>query len=340
MNILLHVGMPKCGSSALQSYLSSEEFTHATQGKCAYLALHADGKLLQGENIVRKTASSVHGYCASHNGNLMSSYTPDQQSEVRAILHEMAQRYDTLVFSCEGWGAHPQHFKDDCLFADAAFDVTVLAYVRPQVEWMNSAWWQWGAWTKLPMGQWINRNRPQAQWHSLLQQWAAMPWVKKVDARLLAGDVVQDFMHYLGYEIAGQTRTNQSLPGIVLRLFQHNRQLRPGPHDSAIEFVLARHLQLEAGKTPWIIRPQMVQNLLDYYLPDNKMLLEMLPAGMRQKMHDDPRWWSPAPYEERKLSPVQVKNLDREELEQLAVSALESIRDLDNELRKLRSLDE
>jgi len=339
MNILLHVGMPKCGSSALQAYLSSEEFTRATQGRCAYLVLQGDGQLLSGKIITAKSAVSVHGYCTSHLGTVLSDYNPKQQGEVKATLRELAQQYDTLVFSCEGWGAHPQHFKDDCIFSDAAFDVTVLAYIRPQVELMNSAWWQWGAWTKLPMGQWVNRHRPQAQWHSLLQQWAAMPWVKKVDVRLLAGDVVQDFMSYLGYQIAGQKRTNQSLPGIVLRLFQRNRQLRPGPHDSAIEFVLARHLQFEAGKTPWVIRPQMVQNLLDYYLPDNILLLDMLPDGMRQKMGDDPRWWSPAPYEERKLSPVQVKNLDREELERLAVSALESIWDLDNDLRKLRSSD-
>jgi uncharacterized small protein (DUF1192 family) len=337
MNVLLHLGMPKCGSSALQTYLSSPTFAKDSGGRCAYVALHAGGKLLWGDALHANAAASPFGYCSSHMGNVLSRYTPDQKRAVQAGMRDLLRSHDLLVLSCEGWGANHTLFFDDCLFDDPAFQIGALAWVRPQIEWMNSAWWQWGAWSKASASKWIQHTRPKAQWHTAARAWSKKPWVKQVGFRLLEGEIVQDFMGLLGYPVSPQASANESLPASVLRLFQRNRSLRPGVHDSAIEFSLARHLRLGGGKTPWILRQKMVERLLKYYRKDNEALLAALPADQGERMRNNPLWWDASAYAERTLSTPTPGAPKVDELEALTVAALETIARLDAQLRRLES---
>ena len=341
MKLILHIGMSKCGSSALQSYLSSVAFQQAVGGGAVYVALHQGGVVFHGDDLIKRAAVSPHGYWTSHAGEIVADLSPANRVRVCSELRELGQRYGTVIMSNEGWGARPHLFGEEGLFADLAgngFEIVVLAYVRPQVEWMNSAWWQWGAWTKAPLERWVNQNRPRAKWSNILQEWVIKPWVTQVDARLLDTNVVHTFMSYLGFSVEAGSRVNSSLPGVVLRLFQRNRELRPGPHDSAVDFALARQLRIEQGKSPWVIGPKRVEQLLEYYREDNQQLADLLPREQSEAMLADPRWWSMDPYLERELQPAQIKRLNPDELEQLVVAALEAVYRLDGELRQLRSL--
>lgn len=335
MNVILHLGMPKCGSSALQTYLSGPALQRDTGGRCTYVALHAQGKLLAGPDLMAYARASAYGYCSSHAASVISQYSASQKRSLRSQLQELGKQYETLIFSCEGWGPNAHRFARGCLFADKAFDVTVVGYVRPQMEWLNSAWWQWGAWGELSLGKWIERNRVKALWHTVMQAWAAQPWVRQAQTRLLNGEVVQDFMSSLGYHIPAQPRANQSLPATVLRLFQRNRRLRPGVHDSAIEFVLARQLKMEGGSTPWVLRQRMVSELLPFYRKDNERLLETLPAEQRQKMQGDARWWDAAHYLQRPVGRPVAGQIDAAALEKLTVAALEAVHRLDAQVRQM-----
>ncbi|MBK1723532.1 hypothetical protein CKO23_14960 [Thiocystis violacea] len=333
--------MPKCGSSALQSYLSSSALEQVTEGRCAYVSLQRDGRVLSGAELARSAVSSPYGYCSSLGGDLIKALTAQQQRDARAVLEELGGKHETVILSCEAWGAHPAHFADDCLFADDRFRVEVVAYVRPQVEWMNSAWWQWGAWTTLQSGQWIRRQRHSVCWHSLLSQWESKPWVEQLNVRVLDGDIVQDFMADLGYAVGPQAQINRGLPAIVLRLFQRHRQLRAGPHDSAIDFVLSRHLRLDKTHTPWVMRPGLVRELVDFFREDNERLSLRLAPDDREKMLSDRRWWEADAYAGRALrSPAVLDRVNGAELEGLAVAALEAIGRLDAELRRCRSAKE
>ncbi|WP_155999774.1 hypothetical protein [Thioalkalivibrio sulfidiphilus] len=304
------------------------------------MALQTGGALFYGDGLRERADTSVHGYWTSHSASVIADLSEVQRETVRKKLAVLAQSYNTVIMSNEGWGPHLQHFPNDGLFAELAedgFDITILAYVRPQVEWMNSAWWQWGAWTEAPLPRWVNSSRPKAQWASLMDAWAGKPWVKHVHVRLLTGDVIEDFMSYLGFNVQGGYRANYSLPGVVLRLFQRNRELRPGPHDSAIEFALGRQLHFDQGKSPWVIGPKLAEQLLVFYREDNQKLMELLPVDQSETMRADPRWWSMEPYLERKVSPAEGKVIESDELERLAVAALEAIYRLDGEVRQLRT---
>ncbi len=154
--------------------------------------------------------------------------------------------------------------------------------------------------------------------------------------RLLKGDIVQDFMSHLGYQIPEQVRTNQALPELVLRLFQRNRQLRPEPHESEIEFALMRHLNIAGKRAPWVMRQNMVERLLRLYHEDNESLLRFLPEAQRDVMRHDPRWWDVSAYADKKPGKLEKMNLPKGELEELTVAAMEAIVRLDEEVRRLR----
>lgn len=337
MKILLHIGMPKCGSSALQTFWSSGSFYEAAKTeRTAYIAVHQDGQLWSGDELVSKASASAHGYLSSHSGSELAAMGVAKRRHVIAEIKAMAADYDQLIFSNEGWGPHPDEFIDDILFADPAFEVSILAYVRPQVEWMNSAWWQWGAWTDAPLNKWVNGNIAKANWNLQLKKWLQKSWVKRVDVRLLQGDVIQDFNSYAGISLNAGGHHNQGLPGLVLRLFQHHRKLRPGPHKSAIDFVLSRQLEMERGNTPWVIPPPMVSRLITAFHEDNQKLLDLLPPDQRDHMLQDHRWWDAEAYSSKTLSPPFVQRLNPNDLETLSVAALEAVFRMDEELRRLK----
>lgn len=321
----------------MQTYLSSPDFGQVTQGRCAYLALKDDGRVLSGETLLHQARLSPYGYAASVRANAVAAFDPQQMSKACASLYQLGEKHDWLVLSCEAWGPAAQHFANDGLFADPAFEIHLLAYVRPQIEWINSAWWQWGAWTHLKPRQWINRERKKALWYSLLRQWADKPWVKSLTVRLLDGDIVQDCMSHLGYQVSKQPRINQSLPAIVLRLFQRHPHLRPGPHASAIEFVLARHLNLKTKKTPWIMDPVLTSELIDFFCEDNEKLAQMLSSQQREQLLSDPRWWQADYYQQRLIDKAFAERINVNELEQFAVAAIDTINNLELEVRELRA---
>ena len=55
---------------------------------------------------------------------------------------------------------------------------------------------------------------------------------------------------------------NKSLPATVLRLFQGNPKLRPGPHGSLIDFVLSENLK-SAEPAPWVLNPAWISRILE-----------------------------------------------------------------------------
>ncbi|MDQ9172260.1 hypothetical protein Q8A64_17760 [Oxalobacteraceae bacterium R-40] len=301
--------------------------------------MQEQGKIVWGEDLYAIAALSPYGYCASHAGKVLETYSDSQKHNARAVIRELMQEYETVVFSCEAWGRAPNAFSENCLFADE-FNVRVVAYVRPQVEWMNSAWWQWGAWTDLPLIRWIQKNRSKAKWHQILQAWRRKSWVGNIDIRILEDDIVQDFVSHLGdYSISIQPYANQGLPDIALRLFQRNRALRQSAHASAIEFILSRNIAFGQNyePTPWVLRPKLIAQLLDYYRSDNEALLDCLPEVQKIKIKGNAFWWDTGPYMEKPFHKAADKKIPLEELEQLTVDALQTISRLDARLREFQA---
>ncbi|MCK7575335.1 MAG: hypothetical protein MZV65_32580 [Chromatiales bacterium] len=178
-------------------------------------------------------------------------------------------------------------------------------------------------------------------WNRLHQNWSRKNWVEGVDFRLMRGDVVHDFLDYLGLDLAERHTEspliNQSLPAPLLRLFQRHRELRAGPHDSEADFILSRRLTLESGKSPWVIHNDLSNKLIGFFLSENRKLSFSLTPAQRKSMLEDKRWWTPEFYSSRTAENPTPEEPSLEDLEALTVAALRAIIDLDRKIQKTKN---
>jgi len=337
MKIILHIGMPKCGTSSLQNFLSSSEFYETAKlNRIGYAAIDLNGDLLMGTQLIKKASESDFGYITSCSATDISAFDKTTQKNLLRSIASLKDGYDTLIFSNEGWGINPSHFLNNVFLSSKELRVTILGFVRPQIEWLNSAWWQWGAWTTSPFRRWININKSKAKWYELFSEWKKKKWVENIEIKLLTPDIVADLNTFLGLHLDSnryREKLNKGLPEPILRLYQRNRHLRPGPHNSRIDFILSNHICFDNNTSTWIMPSDFSKALIEYFRDDNKNLLSVLPSDQQNRMKIDDLWWSSEAYLTRTIRPLRARNLKAVELEPILIRALEAIVRLNDELK-------
>lgn len=334
---LVHVGMPKCGSSALQTALANEpEFAGADGKRYSYVAIHPKGHLLSGGGALRRQARrNASGYVISAPPKRLGELSSAHFDRLKTQFAEVAAEGVTPILSCEGWGHLHDVFVREGYFKKMDLDCRVICYVRPQVAWLNSAWWQFGAWQAKPLRSWIDDRMEIVRWHNVLNGWQSVPGVSSVEVRLLPASIVGDFLGLLGATCPREVSSNVGLPGAVLRLFQRHRELRPLPQDAAIEFVISRHIDLGKTRTPWVLDRDLVTEIIGKCEESNRSLLERLEPDQRRRMEEDPAWWSPDHYDGRPVEPAGVLPPDAAAVDALAAAALKALFELDESYRSL-----
>ncbi len=322
----IHIGAPKCGSSAVQTALSAQPRFESDGARLAYAALTPDGALLCGPELADVASRSAYRYAASASAQAIAA-----NGDLDQLAAACAAEGDMLILSSEIWFYEADIFRQTRLLERLGLSATIVAYVRPQADYLNAAWWQWGAWGAHPFDIWIKAKQIQrTYWASILEDWRTVPGVIDVQARLLnAGDVVDDFYALLGARAPKRVRANRSLPGPVLRLMQHHRHLRARPEASAIDFILERHLKLDAP-TPWVIKPDLVEHIVKSCAEDNARLRSMLSPAQQTLMDEDARWRDPKAYAEKIAEPPGPVPLDGAEMGALAAALVEALQDAEN----------
>jgi hypothetical protein len=137
---------------------------------------------------------------------------------------------------------------------DSQFEVCVVFYVRPQLQWIPSAWKQWGLKTGIPLGDFVSQcveaHRP--SFRLGIESWeSALPGTELhvrflIPELLRGGNPAQDFFHLLGlsqdeYDIENDPR-NPSLDFSVLHVLSKNPQLFSDVHDNSLMLALTRAL--------------------------------------------------------------------------------------------------
>ncbi|NOY61910.1 MAG: hypothetical protein GXP10_01940 [Gammaproteobacteria bacterium] len=337
-NAIIHIGAGKCGSSALQTVLSQDfKFEGGGNGLVEYAAVRPDGLLLSGEGMLKLAASNPYGYCSSVNAAEIASLSRSKRKVLAKRLSGVCGSSGCVVLSNEGWINESELFKSSDVLQSLKLKCHAVCYVRPPVEWINSAWWQWGAWTGAPFPRWLNGNLMHVRWFEKIEKWQDVKGVEKLTVRLLPKDIVSDFCGVLGVRSPQENRSNVSLPASVLRLYQRHRYLRPDPHSSAIDFVLARYLNGGVNDpTPWVLGPKVIERIIEKTRQSNLRLLTLLDENSKAKIKEDPRWWDPTAFSFRQKEPPMAKKVNPEKLEAIAVQALRAIWELDQENRQLR----
>lgn len=301
---ILHVGAPKCGSSALQRALSAHPaMTGADRRSHVYLAARlsdglAGGRIVpvQGRRLSALAGHAVHGYAAWP--NITRDDDPDAYWPVVAESISAALRRDRVpILSCEGWIAHAS--AAPILLRQTGLEVLdVAAYVRPPLDWLNAAWWQWIVWHMgrfhLPeVERWLARARfdPAPQ----LIDWAAAPGVR-LTVESARGDVVQGFARRYGLPLEAVGTVNAAPPPALTGFLLRNRRFRPTAHDSATEFVVQRWCRFAPGPRLWAFLPRFATAVWPRLREAGQRMLEALPPEMAARLAAEPGWETLDPY--------------------------------------------
>lgn len=296
--LTLHVGSGKCGSTAIRGALTRHPVIPLAAGEATYVAVERTGRLAMGREVApgplgraRKSATMAQ----------LAALPPDRLDAVRARLMVTGRP----VMSSEHWLGTPEPGRE--VLARLGLPVRIVLYVRPQVDYVNAAFWQWDAWDGTARERWMRRRISRSRWHERAMRWHAIPEVEEVTVRLLPSDVVSDFLSVLGAAlgaISAQPRINQSLPGALLRLLQDRPDLRER-HASDLTWVLPELLGgVDPEPAPWLLTPADVARIQREQRADNERLLSTLEPHDADRMRADSRWWEAGAYAARIAEPM------------------------------------
>jgi len=344
MKAIFHIGAAKCGSSALQRFLSTNPELVARNGAgFVYCTFNSKKNgVLEGSEVTRYAANNLYGYCSSPKLEILYDILQSSQT-VAASLRQLERSGRTPVFSSEAWGS-PAQF--DRLFSEGALERLGLSpelvlYIRPQAALLNSFWWQWGAWTGHDFERWFEKSLAmQGHWDRFIDACDRYPAIRGLQLRILHGDIVRDFLQLLDIPEEGldlpRERLNSTLPRVILRMYQRHPELRKVPNPSTMDFVLERHFRTIGGKAPWVLDQEHLERIAETYRRCNERLFDYLDEDQKQVMRENRSWWEPQEHSRPPEPPSGVPP-DTGELEQVARHAFAAIYGLEKELKNCRS---
>jgi hypothetical protein len=167
---------------------------------------------------------------------------------------------------------------------DGQFEVSVIFYVRPQLQWIPSAWKQWGLKKGVSLSDFVSQcvdaHRPSFRlgiqsWESALP--AAGVHVRFLIPELLkGGNLAEDFFNVIklpedNYDLQNEPR-NPSLDVSILHVLSKNPHLFSGVHDNSLRRALT-------GALPKKFRSVNIQ-----------MLSHEQEAGIEERFRDENLW--------------------------------------------------
>jgi len=248
--VIIHAGFAKCGSASIRT-----AFFHN------FRKLQKDNVFVFDKDLrIARTAADLIGtpiwsleQARQHSENL----TRRLSVEIAPLLNRKG--HHLAILSAENL-ANPGMAE---LFEglDSQCDVSVIFYLRPQLQWIPSAWKQWDLKTGASLTDFVAQcvdtrtpafKRDIESWKSTLP--AANIHVRFFIPELLAGgNPVHDFFNLLGlsekgYELESEAR-NPSLDVSVLHVLSKNPHLFSDVHDNSLTLPLTRALSKKFRST-------------------------------------------------------------------------------------------
>ncbi|QFT83288.1 hypothetical protein FIU89_21885 (plasmid) [Roseovarius sp. THAF27] len=303
-HLILHLGAPKCASSALQAALTARPDHSAStlDRPLRYVGCRHGRSGLRpfyGAAVRALGQRSVYGYLNWPNLSPETRPAALATGLTRALDRARSLRH-VPILSSEGWLAHPGWFAEE-LKARGNPPVDAVVYLRPPVDWINAAWWQWGIWGAPSLDAWLDRGTPLYRFGPLLEAWAAIPNLR-LHIRPTRPDAVADFAALYGITLPAPSVRNAAAPPSLTGFFLRNRQFRRTAHDTAAEFVFQRWCPMPDAARSWAVLPRHVHRLRPLVAETHKRITALLPEEEAALLFADSRWQSEAGYHDRIMS--------------------------------------
>lgn len=248
--LIIHAGFPKTGSSSIQNAVGRH-----------LPVLNERGVFMVGRDM-RVGRDGVHPRLPLWFLEDAARNYPDGRTLTEMVRCGFAEVGDdaTLLLTSENLGQvnMPRLF----VGADQEAEVTIVFYMRPQVDWIPSAWKQWAMKTEVSLGAFVKqclaRGRPQNL--ASLEAWAkTLPFAKIIvrpffrDA-MVGGNPAADFFALIGFDSFDEQSlaepVNPSMDYALLHVMMRNaKDLFEGIHDNRLERRLSGMLPKYARAT-------------------------------------------------------------------------------------------
>ncbi|MCW8107699.1 hypothetical protein OPS25_04175 [Alteromonas ponticola] len=334
MKIILHIGNGKCGSSSIQHYFS---YNHSQPG-FRYGVLKKSGDILTGLAVEQEAIKKPSNYAVSY--SMPTSVDEGFISRFKNSLTALSSEdCETLLLSSESFGSNVARFKqlDPVL---KRHRVEVIMIVRPPVQWLNSAWWQWLTWNNSQssaagIDDAVAKENVPKTWLKRISRFEALDCVHNVHVLALNNTFLDDVKALIGkHHFADKHDTlikahNAASSRELLSFLKAKRSLRPDHSHAKTEFILNKHLQ-PRSKSDWVLTKNHVQLLIEKNKPYNLQLAALI---SNENILENEAWWSTDFYQEKCNNVQQDYKLSYATLEELLEEAYHIIIALDDRLR-------
>ena len=301
--LVLHVGGPKAGSSALQYDFTwnPRRPAHGRPGVTyEYVALTARGQLRRGPGLEEMASRFAAHYANSAAIESLFALPAARLGGCIAELHAMRREGIVPVLSYELWlHADPALVARFVTALDAPLEI--VAYVRDPVSWLTSAYWQRHEAEATTIDDWLAAMLPLTRWADHLAVWREQPAVKRLIVRPVAGSVASDFCRVLGCApSADDIRHNVALPGPFAR-FLSRYSLPSTTSVSELKFAWWRWVRSAdngadpvagLGPLPRVIGQEQLDTILAATADASRRLLALCDPETTAALEADRRWWS------------------------------------------------
>ena len=290
-HMILHIGAPKCGSSALQTALSMTPDLRAADGtQYRYTAAHSLGgkwRVEHGTRLTNLAKMSAYGYITWPNLARAQS-VPKYFDTMRKVLQQGQREGHVPILSCEGWINHANTFGENLAEWDYP-PVDVVVFLRPVVDWMNAAFWQWGVWSNHQLDGWMARSNMPYSFADDIAAWAKIPNVRII-VRSQRPDVLAKFATLYDLDLEGERQSNVSSSPALIGFLMRNRKYRPNGHEGANEFIVQRWCPPVLSEKLWAVGTRHVQKLRKVSMRSLRVFKETLEPEDIEDLLTDPRW--------------------------------------------------
>lgn len=296
IKLFIHIGQPKTGTSAIQSFLNYNREHLANNHSVLYPNL--------------KSVDFAMGLQHNHAPFFMNAKVNNKIDECLETLNNchkycLNNGIDKIVLSNEGffWHWWPEIIKRATLLMDV--DYKIVLYLRRQDKYLESAWKQWGH--KLD-----NCNSIQDYSKIANLDWfiSLAPWLKAFEPNnfivqayeksVIGDDIITNFMSLLGIddmsEFITPPETNENInTGFnrdIIEILKLSKSLVKDQNDhSLLEFLfnmLSPAYQKNMTENYGFLSPRESLDIIEYYKRSNKMVANTFYGVNNKGLFNDP----------------------------------------------------